>query len=501
MAMRIVKINLSKSEFWIASILMLWNFFSKLPYITTRDLSWDEPFSAFYSQFSIPQIVTEMFKGNNPPFYEIFLHLYTALFGLSETALRMPSLLFSCATVGLLFYTGSRIKGKWVGIFVSFLFIYNNLQFFYSLAARMYALFSMLVAACIYLSVLCYQQPDRRKNFYALLIVNVVLCYTHYFSGIVILAQVVAWLFAFKNKIFFKSIFLVLVANMLLVLPLLFVFYNRAQSYTSTYNFIPPTPEIWKNVIMNLINGMDVYELGYSFLSLGFIVFVLMSAYRRKLEFKNIYYYVLLFLLFAMPLSLTWYFGNTFPLFIDRYYLYATVPMFLFFAMAVSTFFRPVGALLVPIFFLYILNTYYKSFNRLDNNYLLREWQGAALSAKEQQQAHANSIILLSPLWADLGFSYYYDRILFYSPETYNIALESRKVYRIWSSDSLIKILKHHAPLPIIYYADETAAIDSTHDGNFRLLQRVGYVKDETLFFPACTNVISLHYKDTSSAK
>jgi mannosyltransferase len=87
---------------------MVYNFFSKYPYLNTRDLSWDEPFSAFYSQYSVSQIIKELALGNNPPFYGIFLHFYTAVFGLSEFALRMPSLLFSCVTVALLYFTGRR---------------------------------------------------------------------------------------------------------------------------------------------------------------------------------------------------------------------------------------------------------------------------------------------------------------------------------------------------------------------------------------------------------
>lgn len=103
---KIIKIDLNKSGLVICALLVLYNFFSKLPFIHARDLSWDEPFSAFYSQFSIPQIISEMFKGNNPPFYELFLHVYTAIFGISEYALRMPSILFSCGTVAFLYLTG-----------------------------------------------------------------------------------------------------------------------------------------------------------------------------------------------------------------------------------------------------------------------------------------------------------------------------------------------------------------------------------------------------------
>src|SRR6185436_9629037 len=106
MTTRIININLNRSQPWICLILVAYNFFSKYPFINTRDLSWDEPFSTFYSQYSVPQIITELFRGDNPPFYELFLHYYTSFFGISEIALRMPSLIFSCGTVIFLYYSG-----------------------------------------------------------------------------------------------------------------------------------------------------------------------------------------------------------------------------------------------------------------------------------------------------------------------------------------------------------------------------------------------------------
>ncbi len=501
MATKIITIGRNKSNLVLCFLLIAYNFFSKYPFLTLRDLSWDEPFSAFYAQFSVSQIIAELVKGNNPPFYELFLHCYTAVFGISEYALRMPSLLFSCATVGFLYYAGTRLKGKWVGLFVALLFAFNNLQFFYSLAARMYALFSMLVAASIYFSILCYQEPTKKKYFYSLLLVNSIMCYTHYFAGFVILAQVMAWLVTYNNKPFFKNIFFVFCINAMVVSPLLIVFQQRAQGFVSSFAFKPPYPEIWKNIIMNLINGMEVYNSAYTFLAVGLTLYVLFVLFRRKLDFKNAYYFVLLFALFALPLAFTWYYGNTYPLFVDRYYLYATLPLFLFFALSISTFFKPFGALWVPLFFFHLINIYYHQFTRLNNDYMLRHWQDASIKAKELQHASPSSIILIDPLWADLGFSYYYDRTLFYKGNEYNKSLGSRNVFRIWSSDSLSLILNQTKTRDIILYCDESTAVDSTNNGNYRMLQRRGYIKDTAYFFPLCTTVIKFHAGDSIISK
>ena len=46
MATRIIRINLNKSDAAICLVLVAYNFFTKYTDINTRDLSWDEPFSA-----------------------------------------------------------------------------------------------------------------------------------------------------------------------------------------------------------------------------------------------------------------------------------------------------------------------------------------------------------------------------------------------------------------------------------------------------------------------
>jgi hypothetical protein len=384
---------------------------------------------------------------------------------------------------------------------VASLFIFNNLQFFYSLAARMYALFSMLVAASIYLSVLAKQEPDKKNHFYWLLGVNVVMCYTHYFAGFVIVAELIAWLIAFRDKLFFKRTFLVFCINLLLVIPLLLVFLTRASGFVESFGFKPPYPQIWKNMIMNLINGMEIYDAGYAFLAIGLVIYIAISLYRKKIEIRNAYNFVLLFLLFALPLAFTWYYANTYPLFIDRYYLYATLPLFLFTALCISTFYKPISSFLIPVFFFYILNIYHKNFIGFESDYMLREWQAATNTAKKFRESKSNTMILIQPLWADLGFSYYYDRSLFKSPETYNEALAQKNIFRVWSADSLVYLLDKNKGNDLVYYCDENAKVDSTNDGVYRWILRRGYVQDSALVFPVCTTVIHFHTKDSTTGK
>ena len=143
--------------------------------------------------------------------------------------------------------------------------------------------------------------------------------------------------------------------------------------------------------------------------------------------------------------------------------------------------------------FFYIIHLYYKNTTRLNTDYMLREWKSATQTAKDFQQSRPNTFILIYPLWADLGFSYYYDRSLYKSGNNYNEDLGKHDVYRVWSSDSLVKILDLNKGKDLVYYCDENAKVDSTNDGIYRMLLRRGYQPDSVRVFPLCTSVILLH--------
>jgi len=133
------KVMLNKKIF----LVFFFAFFIRLIAIN-QSLWLDEAVTAnVIRNYGFMQIISKFSPTDfHPPLYYLFIKLWTNVFGYSEIALRMPSVLFSLLTGYVVYMIG--------GIWTSAFFLFNPLIVYYSQEARMYMMATFFLTAALY---------------------------------------------------------------------------------------------------------------------------------------------------------------------------------------------------------------------------------------------------------------------------------------------------------------------------------------------------------------
>src|SRR3989338_5938200 len=129
-------------------------------------------------EYGFRQIITQFSPHDfHPPLYYLLMDLWTNIFGYSEIALRMPSIIFSLGA-GWVIY---RISKSWWS--ASF-FLFNPLIIYYSQEARMYSMATFFIAASFYYLVRHLTSDVKRltSNFWLMSIFLILSFFTFYAS-------------------------------------------------------------------------------------------------------------------------------------------------------------------------------------------------------------------------------------------------------------------------------------------------------------------------------
>ena len=159
-------------------------------FVAKPDIGSDECFSLFYAQFSPAEIIRTLIQGDNPPLWELLLHFWIRLFGISVVSLRAMSVLFSSATVLPIYLTGERFVGRHAGLAASLAYAFCTFSIFLSHDGRVYSLVGMLAAWSTYLFLLLINdESHRRRRWLWLTVVNLLIMYSHYMAIWVLVAE------------------------------------------------------------------------------------------------------------------------------------------------------------------------------------------------------------------------------------------------------------------------------------------------------------------------
>ncbi len=154
-----------------------------------KSLWFDESYSVFIAEqplLEIPRLLR--LYDTHPPLYYMLLNLWIGVFGKSEVALRLPSVLVSLGVVALTFVLGRRLAGDRVGLLAAVLIALSPFQVTASQEARMYpflTLFGLGASYALWLAV----EEGQRRHWIAYVLLMLAALYTHHFGVLLLLAH------------------------------------------------------------------------------------------------------------------------------------------------------------------------------------------------------------------------------------------------------------------------------------------------------------------------
>jgi len=205
-------------------------------------------------QYNYSEIITKFSPFDfHPPLFYLFMKFWTNIFGYSEIALRMPSVLFSVLTGYLVYLIG----GLWAAVF----FLFNPLIVYYSQEARMYMQATFLLACSLWFLIKMLQNQKSKLFLFNIFIILAFL--TFYGSIFLIIPMLLYLLFKKQYKLFLFSI-LYFLFSIFLISPLLYQqFLHARESLQTVLN--------WKSVLgISSIKNLLLIPLKFSFGRISF---------------------------------------------------------------------------------------------------------------------------------------------------------------------------------------------------------------------------------------
>jgi mannosyltransferase len=200
-------------------------FLFRLIRLTSQDICIDEPFTIYHAQFGVGEIIQYLEPTNNPPLFEILLHFWIKVFGISEFSVRFLPSLFSSLAVIYIYKCGARFFSFGTGITASLLYVFSTHSVYYAHDCRVYSLFVFLTAASLYFFIKIVSAENNRKDVIVLILVNSLMVYAHYFGFIVWFVEFVFVLLYARESL--KIILMLFGISFLVYIPQVFVLGDR----------------------------------------------------------------------------------------------------------------------------------------------------------------------------------------------------------------------------------------------------------------------------------
>ncbi len=440
---------------WLPLILVIINLIYKGIGLVHNSIAGDEPFSIYHAQMDVYSIITQLSTGNNPPLFEIILHYWIGIFGISPWSVRFPSLIFSGITIWFIYKLLYKHANTPVAILASGLFIFSNYFIFFSHEARVYSFIGMLTAISIFSFSEIISGKKNIKIYILLILSNALLIYAHYFGFFVLISQFLFLLFSpTLLKRVWKELLFGMITLILLYSPNIPIFFTRFFDSSSNGTWVqgPQGIESIYNMLWKFCNEPLVTVVAIIILVSGG------AAAMLKKEKSN---YPIRFIVFSFLFIFLFMFGISYkiPMFMDRYVMPSAVPFYMVLSLASYSliqkkYYKHVIPAIIFVLFAATSNPWFSNGREAKDTVL-----------KVSQIITPNSLVYICPPWFDMNFVYYYDKECY---QDYDVEDIKKNMYECMKEEGIFFISNYEEmDTALINKSDRMIFVDAGADFSF----------------------------------
>ena len=400
--------------------MVLLNLLLKFTWLGVNELAGDEPFTVYWVQRPLAELFSMLRTENNPPLYFLLMHGWSKLVPLDPAWLRIPSALFSALTVWPLYLLGRRLGGTTVAVTAALLFTFSQHSYLFAHEVRAY---SLLVLACtwaVWQLVRLADDPDRHPAIRSasiiwLVLANVLATWAHYFGWLMVgLELILVFAVPMLRPVRVKMLAAAGITA-LCSLPLLGILFARAGSSLGKGTWLQaPGFEEPYNMVVRWANAPVV--------AVVFLALIAFSLARARGRSTNL---ALPTIWAAIPLLGMFLVSFIFPIYLDRYLLFASVAFYLLVALSASQIpISPRISWLISAGCILAMAVTFKP------------WKGnnqhpSQVVAQVEAWRDAQTAVIIQPAWYDLTYAWASDPKLYNGMAPVELAMRERLVFPV----------------------------------------------------------------------
>ncbi|MBI4149373.1 glycosyltransferase family 39 protein [Candidatus Woesearchaeota archaeon] len=422
--------NKNKAVYSFLTLILFGGFLLRMYHLDSQSIWFDEAFSIHLARQSVMEIL--MLKEYSPPLYYLIAHEWAALFGISEYAIRLLSVMFGVAGIYAMFLFGSLLYDKRIGIFAALFMAVSPLQVYYSQEARTYTLLLLLTLSSMYFYVQFYRERKLR-NAILYLICSLLLLYSHAYAVFIVLVQnahYMAMRYAYrlpmKRWAWMQGVMLALYIPWILALPGLVAM--------GLYTWIP------KPTLFTLSYALYAFPAGEIFSILGLILVLVCLALAgiliRQSRKSGLHREMLLLAVWAIaPIFASFIFSVLVtPIFTVKYVMISSLPFYILISLPLLRMKMATRIIVVSSILLLSVLLVYNQANTISKD----PWREISGYVRANEQGEP---ILVIDDYESLPFSYYYQPECFAERDVFG-CLEAKGIYPV-KEEKQIEALPH----------------------------------------------------------